>query len=266
MALTGIILFLFVVGHMLGNLQIYLGAEQINPYAELLHARPGLLWAARLVLLFCVDGAHRGGGPALAAEPGEPAGQVPGLPAAGGGLRGPDDGVERADHRPVHRLPRPAPHHRPGPPRASSSSTSTTTSRRLLVSWVAAIYIVANLLLAFHLYHGLWSLFQTLGWDHPRWGEWRRGLAMPIAVVIGAGNVSIPLAVLAGVVHRREVATMKLDARIPSGPLADKWTSPAKPHQAGAPGQQAKARRSSWSAPASPAARPPRRSASSATR
>ena len=69
------------------------------------------------------------------------------------------------------------------------------------VWWVAAIYIVANLLLAFHLYHGVWSLFQSMGWDHPRWGRWRRGLAMLIAVVVGTANVSIPLAVLAGVVH-----------------------------------------------------------------
>ena len=66
---------------------------------------------------------------------------------------------------------------------------------------VALVYIAANLLLAFHLYHGLWSLFQTLGWDHPRFGPWRRAAAVFFSVLIGAGNISIPLAVLTGVVR-----------------------------------------------------------------
>ena len=54
MAVTGIILVLYVIGHMLGNMQIYMGAEQINGYAELLHSSSAFLWTARLVLLFCV--------------------------------------------------------------------------------------------------------------------------------------------------------------------------------------------------------------------
>jgi len=70
------------------------------------------------------------------------------------------------------------------------------------VWWAAGIYIVANLLLAFHLYHGVWSLFQSLGWDHPRWGYLRRVLAAAVAVVVGTANISIPLAVLAGVLHQ----------------------------------------------------------------
>ena len=54
MAVTGVILFGFVVVHMLGNLQIYLGAEQLNHYSELLRKNMALLWGARLVLLFSV--------------------------------------------------------------------------------------------------------------------------------------------------------------------------------------------------------------------
>jgi succinate dehydrogenase/fumarate reductase cytochrome b subunit (b558 family) len=54
MAVTGLILFGFVVVHMLGNLQIYLGPQAINRYAELLRVSPGLLWGARLVLLGAV--------------------------------------------------------------------------------------------------------------------------------------------------------------------------------------------------------------------
>jgi succinate dehydrogenase / fumarate reductase cytochrome b subunit len=66
---------------------------------------------------------------------------------------------------------------------------------------VALVYVAANLLLAFHLYHGLWSLFQTIGWDHPRFGFVRRAVAVLFAVLIGAGNIAIPLAVLTGVVR-----------------------------------------------------------------
>src|SRR5262249_7179671 len=54
MALTGVVLSLFVLGHMLGNLQAFQGAEAINDYAKLLRKEPALLWAVRLVLLASV--------------------------------------------------------------------------------------------------------------------------------------------------------------------------------------------------------------------
>ena len=66
---------------------------------------------------------------------------------------------------------------------------------------VAIAYIVALLLLAFHLYHGLWSLFQTMGWDHPKFGAWRRPLAVLLTVVITAGFISVPVAVMTGVLQ-----------------------------------------------------------------
>jgi len=66
---------------------------------------------------------------------------------------------------------------------------------------VAIAYIVALLLLAFHLYHGLWSLFQTMGWDHPKFGPWRRPLAVLLTVVIAAGFISVPVAVMTGVLQ-----------------------------------------------------------------
>ena len=69
------------------------------------------------------------------------------------------------------------------------------------VAPVAIVYVVANLLLAVHLYHGLWSLFQTLGIEHPRLDPWRRVVAAAMAAVIGAGNISIPLSVLLGIVR-----------------------------------------------------------------
>ena len=201
MAVTGIVLFLYVVAHMLGNLQIYLGAERINAYAEFLHSKPMLLWSARAVLLFCV--------------------LVHIVAAVQLWLR--------------NRASRPVRYRMFRPPEVDYAARTMVWSGPIIalfivyhilhfttgqahpdyvelnpfhnvttafsVWWVAGIYIVANLLLAFHLYHGVWSLFQSLGWDHPEWGPWRRRFAAAMAVVIGAGNISIPLAVLAGVVH-----------------------------------------------------------------
>ena len=51
MALSGIILFAYVLAHLLGNLQVYMGSEVINRYAKFLHSNQGMLWTARVVLL-----------------------------------------------------------------------------------------------------------------------------------------------------------------------------------------------------------------------
>jgi succinate dehydrogenase / fumarate reductase cytochrome b subunit len=66
---------------------------------------------------------------------------------------------------------------------------------------VAILYIVANIALGIHLFHGTWSLFQSLGWNSPRFNSWRRGLATAIATIIVVGNVSFPIAVQAGIVQ-----------------------------------------------------------------
>src|SRR5215467_96427 len=54
MAVTGLLLFGFLIAHMLGNLQIFLGASVMNHYAETLHGNPALLWTVRTVLLVSV--------------------------------------------------------------------------------------------------------------------------------------------------------------------------------------------------------------------
>ena len=67
---------------------------------------------------------------------------------------------------------------------------------------VAIFYILANLALAFHLFHGAWSMFQSLGWNNPRWNSARRYFAIGLASIIAIGNVSIPLLVVTGVVGK----------------------------------------------------------------
>jgi succinate dehydrogenase / fumarate reductase cytochrome b subunit len=67
--------------------------------------------------------------------------------------------------------------------------------------WVAAIYILANLALGLHLYHGVWAMFGSVGLTNPRFEGWRRNFATAFAVLITLGNVSFPLAVLTGFVR-----------------------------------------------------------------
>jgi succinate dehydrogenase / fumarate reductase cytochrome b subunit len=200
MAVTGIILVGFVIGHMAGNMQIYLGADALNKYAELLHSSKKALWAARLVLLFSV-GVHIVASVQVwlrnrAARPVKYKVFKP--PAVDYAARtmvwsGPIIAVFIVYH--LLHLTVGSVH---------SDYIRGDVYHNVVTGFsqplVALIYIVANVLLAFHLYHGAWSLFQSMGWDHTRFGPWRRTAAVGIAVVVGLGNISIPLAVLTGFV------------------------------------------------------------------
>lgn len=65
---------------------------------------------------------------------------------------------------------------------------------------VAGFYGLAMVAILFHLYHGVWSLFQTLGANHPKYSAWRRPLAVVFSIAIFIGFISIPVAILAGMV------------------------------------------------------------------
>jgi len=66
---------------------------------------------------------------------------------------------------------------------------------------VSLAYIVAMVPLGFHLYHGIWSALQTLGAADVRYRDWRRPLALVITLIVVLGNMSFPVAVLAGIVR-----------------------------------------------------------------
>jgi succinate dehydrogenase / fumarate reductase cytochrome b subunit len=63
---------------------------------------------------------------------------------------------------------------------------------------IAGFYILAMILLCMHLYHGLWSMFQSLGFSHPLYTPLLRRGAAVVAILIAIGNCSIPIAVMAG--------------------------------------------------------------------
>ena len=64
---------------------------------------------------------------------------------------------------------------------------------------VAIVYVVANIALAFHLYHGAWSMFQSMGINNPRINKLRRSFATGFAGLILVGNLSFPILVQAHV-------------------------------------------------------------------
>lgn len=201
MAVTGIILFLYLVAHMLGNLQIFMGPEQINKYAELLHSNPAVLWGARLILLFSVA-VHIVAAVQvwLRSRSARPVKYKVFKPTAA-------DYAARTMRwsGPIilvfviyHLLHFTVGSVHPNYEHLKPYENVIIGFQQPVVAW---FYIISIVLLAVHLYHGLWSLFQTLGWDHPSFGSWRRILAVAFTVVIATGFISVPLAVLTGVLH-----------------------------------------------------------------
>lgn len=65
---------------------------------------------------------------------------------------------------------------------------------------VVVVYVVANVLLGIHIYHGAWSMFQSLGLNNPRFNMWRKRFAQTFAAIVVIGNVSIPLAIVSGAI------------------------------------------------------------------
>ncbi len=207
MAVTGFILFGFVVGHLVGNLQIFAGPEKVNHYAKFLHSLPGPLWGARIVLLLSVI-LHvwssfelwllqRAARPVAYKKKANPNSSYASRTML---WSGPIIGAFVIYHL-LHftfgtvlpgglaRLP----------------NGDVDVYQNLITGFsqplVSLFYIVAVSLLGVHLYHGLWSMFQSLGISHPRYTPRFKQFAAVASWLITVGNISIPLAVLAGIVN-----------------------------------------------------------------
>jgi succinate dehydrogenase / fumarate reductase cytochrome b subunit len=203
MAVTGVVLFGFVIGHMIGNLQLYLGAESINAYSVFLHEllHGGGLWIARAVLLASV-GLHIWAAASLTID---------------------------------DRAARPIGYRRTTARRATYASRTMRWTGVFLLAFVvyhlldltvgatnpsfeegnvyhnvvasfrvvpvAAFYLAAMLMLGLHLRHGAYSLLQTLGFSHPRYERTLNAVTGGFAALVVLGNLSFPLAVLFGLVH-----------------------------------------------------------------
>jgi succinate dehydrogenase / fumarate reductase cytochrome b subunit len=197
-AVTGALLFAFTIGHMIGNLQIYLpdAQEALKKYAALLHASAELLWAVRIGLLACFV-AHI---------------------------------VTIAQLYMLNKQARPQAYVKKTPTVSTFASRTMYLSGPILFFFVvyhlthlttgsthpnfvpmdpynnlvygfrnplaAGSYIIAMSMLGFHLVHGVWSMFQSVGFNHPRYRDTIRGFATVAAAAIAIGNISIPVAVL----------------------------------------------------------------------
>jgi succinate dehydrogenase / fumarate reductase cytochrome b subunit len=203
MAATGLLLYGFVVAHMLGNLQVYLGPEAINAYGEFLqHFLHGQgIWIARATLLLAV-GLHAWAAVSLtlanwSARPlGYREWQARDSTYASRTMVW--SGPLLAAFIVYHLA-----HFTVG--NAHPDFVRGDVFRNMVVGFqnpfASAFYILAMLALGLHMYHGFWSMLQTLGLSHPRWNRVRRGLSLLLAGAVVAGNISIPLAVLTGRVH-----------------------------------------------------------------
>lgn len=204
MAVTGVVLVGFVVGHMIGNLQVYLGPEALNHYGELLREllHGSFIWIARAVLLVSV-GLHIWAATALTL------GSWAARPVA---YRQSQQYTESSYASRTMRWGGPILlvfivyhllHFTTGQAHGSfvPGDVYHNVVAGFQVWWVSAFYIFAMAILGLHLWHGVWSMLQTLGLGHPAYNRWRHVVAWVVTLVVVLGNVSIPVAVLTGLVR-----------------------------------------------------------------
>jgi succinate dehydrogenase / fumarate reductase cytochrome b subunit len=205
MAITGVMLVGYVFAHLLGNLQIYSSdAEQINRYAGFLHnpANAAALWAARSVLLVAVA-LHIVAATQLWLQnrAARPIGYVKkaDLPASYAARTmiwsGPIVGAFVIFHV-LHLTAGKVLELRELGPNMPDVRYNVITG--FSNPWVSGFYVLAMILLCLHLYHGMWSMFQSLGISHPRYTPIVKKAAAVLAIAVAVGNCSIPIAVLTG--------------------------------------------------------------------
>lgn len=229
MAITGFVLVGFVVGHLVGNLQIFSPPDKINGYAEFLHSMGPMLWVVRGFLLLCAA-IHIWAAIVLTRE----------NQRARGGSRYAVKNTIRAtlasrtmrltgfvvlafivyhlahftiggvdENFKTHLKPYVLQHeyHILGFPVVAAGTPVLDVHSMVVKGFqnpiVSLFYIVAVGLLSFHLLHGIDSMFQTLGLRNSQWGSGLRKFAMLFAVAYFLGNLAIPAAILAGKIEPR---------------------------------------------------------------
>jgi succinate dehydrogenase / fumarate reductase cytochrome b subunit len=205
-AVTGVVLFAWVALHMLGNLKTLLGAEEIDAYAaglrtlgEPLLPHGFALWTVRLVLLACLV-AHVACAVVLArrnraARPVPYARFVPAASTVSARWML-VSGVFLLVYVVLHVLHLTTGTIRPAPFEEGRVYANLHGSFR--VTLVSLFYVGAVAVLGLHLYHGAWSLFQTLGLDNPDRNPKLRAFAAVSAIALFLGFAAVPLAFLAG--------------------------------------------------------------------
>lgn len=208
MAVTGVLLLGFLAGHMYGNLKAFQGPDHFNAYAAGLRTfgtplfgRAHLLWVARVILLISIF-AHIWAAYAVtrASWAARPVGYQRLEPVettyAARTMRW--GGVVILLFVIYHLLDLTFGRANPGFVPGDVYHNLIASFQRPLVS---GFYIAAMLILSLHLYHGIFSAFQTLGVNHPNYNHLRRGVALGVTVIVIVGFISVPAAVLAGILR-----------------------------------------------------------------
>jgi succinate dehydrogenase / fumarate reductase cytochrome b subunit len=208
MAVTGVVLLAFVLGHMIGNLKVFQGPAHFDAYAEGLRTvgapffgRGQLLWLVRLVLiasvLLHIWAAWMVTRASWAARPvGYRRLVLTETTYAARTMRW--GAVIILLFLVFHLLDLTFGPANPAFVVGDAYHNVVATFQRVPV---ALGYLVAMAALCLHLYHGIYSGAQTLGFNHPRYNAWRRRGAAGFALIVAAGFGAVPLAVLAGVVR-----------------------------------------------------------------
>ena len=204
-AITGVVLVLYVIAHMLGNLKAFqgtgAGGAAIDHYAEWLRdvgdpviPHEGVLWLARAILLACFV-VHIVGVIQLAkrnheARPaGHPAPRIARSLSSRtmfwGGLFLLAFVVFHILHLTTGTIDKDA---------FAAGSVYRNLDEAFSKPLFVAIYVVAATILAFHLYHAIWSSIQTAGWDKPNRNPTFRRASKFLAVAVGVGFAAVPVA------------------------------------------------------------------------
>ena len=202
MAITGAILLLFVIGHMLGNLQIFEGPEKINAYGHFLHSLGEILWAERIGLLAAVV-LHITATVQLAlrSNAARPIGysRRQAINSSYAARTMYWSGPIVLAFVIFHLLQFTAGYIHPESQFIEGDVYHNVVAG-FQVWWVSVWYIFSVSLLGLHLSHGISSMFQSLGFNHPKHTPILKSAAVAIAVIIVLGYISIPISVLLGIV------------------------------------------------------------------
>ncbi len=202
MAVTGAMMFVFVIGHMLGNLQMFESPEHINAYGHFLHNLGELLWLERGIMLLVIA-LHIVATVQLAlrSKAARPIGysRKEAINSSYASRTMYWSGPIVLAFIIFHLLQFTAGYLHPHATFTQGDVYQNVVSG-FQVWWVSAWYIFAICLLGLHLSHGLWSMFQSVGLAHPRQSVLVKLAARAIAAVIVLGYISIPISVLLGFV------------------------------------------------------------------
>lgn len=203
MALTGVVLFGFLIGHVAGNLLVFLGPEKLNAYARFLKESPAILWGTRVTLLAAVF-VHVGVSIRLTklktdARPVPYLGKKPhGSSYASRTMMW--SGPIIALFVIYHLLHFTTGHAHPSYPGFDAANVFQNVVDGFRRPVVSITYILAMLAVGLHLSHGLWSMLQTVGLNRPHLEPALRTIAILVSALLIAGFIAIPLGVWTGIV------------------------------------------------------------------